>query len=121
MMRIKTTGFILGGLLVAVILAGVAANFASSDPDGLDSATLDGCTLDEDGEITGGSCIAQHADDHELGGGPFADYSAVGIDDPVLSTAISGVLGIAVVFAVGAGLFWLMRRRSAGSAESDGG
>jgi cobalt/nickel transport protein len=116
MTRVKTGVFIAGGLLVALLLAGVVSSFASGDPDGLDSATLDGCTVSADGEITGGDCIAQQARDHEIGG-PFADYAAAGVDDPFWSTAISGVLGVVVVFAIGAALFWLIRRRPA-AAES---
>ena len=68
----KRTGwFIVGGLLVALLLAGVVSNFASSHPDGLDSATLEGCTVDDEGNITGGTCIAQGGKDHELADGPL--------------------------------------------------
>lgn len=107
----RTTGFIIAGLLVALLIAGGVSHFASGDPDGLDSATLDGCTLDADGEITGGTCVAQHADDHEIGG-PFADYTTAGISDETLSGTISGILGTLVVFGIGVGGFWLIRRRN---------
>ena len=118
-MRVKTVGFVIGGLLVALLLAGGVSHFASSSPDGLDSVTLDGCTVDDDGEITGGDCPAKQAKDHEIGG-PFADYGVAGIDNDVVSTAISGVLGVLVVFAIGGGLFWLLRRgRAAGSDGVD--
>lgn len=107
----KSTGFILAGLLVALLLAGFVSNFASGDPDGLDSAALDGCTVNAAGDITGGSCMAQKAADHELGG-PFADYGVAGIGNDFVATAIAGVLGVLVVFAIGGGLFWLLRRRN---------
>jgi len=108
-MRKRT--FIVAGLIVAFLLAGIVSTFASSSPDGLDSAALRGCTTNADGEITGGKCMAQKEQEHQLGGGPLADYGIKGIDNPYLSTGLSGVLGVAVTFAVGGGIFWLVRRR----------
>ncbi len=106
----RTTGFVLAGLLVALLLAGVVSNFASAAPDGLDAASTRGCTVDAAGEITGGACIAQGAKDHEVGG-PFADYAFTGAGDGFAATAVSGVAGVLVTFAVAGGLFLLMRRR----------
>jgi cobalt/nickel transport protein len=111
----KVGWFIAAGLLVAVILAGVVSNFASRNPDGLDSATLEGCTVDAEGNITGGSCMAQQSGEHELADGPLADYGISGLDNAFLSTGLSGVLGVLVTFAVGAGIFWLVRRRGTSS------
>lgn len=111
-MNKKLGWFLAGGLLVALILAGFVSNFASGSPDGLDAATLRGCTTDEDGNITGGTCMAQQAQDHQLKDGPLADYGVKGLDNPYLSTGVAGVAGVLVTFAVGAGLFWLLRRRS---------
>ena len=86
--------FLLGGLLVALLLAGVVSNYASSHPDGLDSSLLKGCTVNADDEITGGSCPAQQAKDHELADSPLADYGVRGIGNDFLSTGLSGVLGV---------------------------
>jgi cobalt/nickel transport protein len=110
-MRSRT--FIIAGLIVAFLLAGVVSNFVSSSPDGLDSAALRGCTTTAEGEITGGTCMAQQEQEHQLGGSPFAGYGVRGIDNPYLSTGLSGILGVALTFAVGGGLFWLIRRRKA--------
>ena len=107
----RGTWFVLGGLLVALLLAGVVSNFAAGSPDGLDSASTKGCTVDEAGEITGGDCIARSADEHELGDSPLADYGVRGVDNEFLSTGLSGVLGVLLTFAVGGGIFWLVRRR----------
>jgi cobalt/nickel transport protein len=107
----KTTWFILGGLLVALLLAGVASNFASGSPDGLDSASTKGCTLDDNGEITGGTCMARSAKDAETSDSPLADYGIKGIDNKYVSTGLAGVAGVMLTFAVGGGLFWLARRR----------
>ena len=113
--------FIAGGLFVALVLAGVVSNFASSSPDGLDATTLEGCTTDADGNITGGSCIAQQAKDHQLKDGPLADYGIKGIDNPYLSTGLSGVAGVLLTFAIGAGVFWLVRRRGTSANDVDDG
>jgi cobalt/nickel transport protein len=107
----KTTGFLLAGLFVALLLAGVASNFASSSPDGLDATSYRGCTRNAAGEITGGTCIAQGTKDHEVAASPFADYGIAGFDNPYLSTGLSGVLGVLVTFGVAGGLFRLTRGR----------
>jgi cobalt/nickel transport protein len=104
--------FLAGGLLVALLLAGVVSNFASGSPDGLDATAREGCTFDDRGEITGGSCMLQREQDHQLAGSPLADYGIRGIDNPYLSTGLSGVLGVLVTFAIGGGVFWLVRRRT---------
>ncbi|MEU3453010.1 PDGLE domain-containing protein [Micromonospora sp. NPDC006766] len=112
--------FLLGGLLVALLLAGVVSNYASSHPDGLDASLLKGCTVNADDEITGGSCPAQQAKEHELGG-PLADYGVRGVSNGFLSTGLSGVIGVLVTFALAGGLFWLTRRRgTAASADRTG-
>jgi cobalt/nickel transport protein len=103
--------FIAAGLLIAVILAGVVSNFASSSPDGLDNTALNGCTVDDRGEITGGTCMAQQEQAHQTEDSPLAGYGIRGIDNEFLSTGLSGILGVAVTFAIGGGIFWLVRRR----------
>lgn len=103
------TRFHLGFLIVALIVAGGLSYFAASTPDGLDSATLAGCTLNDEGEPVGGTCIAQNAEDHALGGGPFADYSLGGGEGTV---GLAGIVGVLVTLAVAGGLFWVLRKRS---------
>ncbi|GGM45587.1 hypothetical protein GCM10012275_15800 [Longimycelium tulufanense] len=109
--RRRNRAFFLIFGLVAVLLAGVVSAFASSEPDGLDAVTRQGCTVTETerGEQVEGECIAQHAQDHALAGSPLADYTVRG--DSRL-TGVAGVLGVVVVLAVSGGLFWLLRRRS---------
>jgi cobalt/nickel transport system permease protein len=96
------------GALVTVAIAGGVSYFASSAPDGLDATTLKGCTLDADGNITGGSCVAQRAQDHELGGSFLADYGLDGLDG---TTGLAGVIGVALTFAIGLAIFWMIRSR----------
>jgi cobalt/nickel transport protein len=116
--------FLVGGLLLALLLAGVVSNFASSRPDGLDSSLREGCVFDANDRIVGGDCPAKAAREHELADGPLADYGIRGIDNPYLSTGLSGVIGVLLPFAIGGGVFWLVRRRGPaaglGAAAADG-
>ena len=118
-MNRRLAWFLGAGLLVAVILAGVVSNYASRSPDGLDAAALQGCTVDNQGNITGGECMARQEQDHQLKDGPLADYGIRGLANPRLSTGLAGVAGVLVTFGIGAGLFWLVRRRSARTGSTD--
>jgi cobalt/nickel transport protein len=113
----KLGWFLAGGLLVALLLAGVVSNFASGSPDGLDATAREGCTFNAEGEITGGTCMAQREQDHQMAGSPFADYGIRGLDGP-LGTGLSGVLGVLITFGIGGGVFWLVRRRRPESATT---
>jgi cobalt/nickel transport protein len=104
--------FLAGGLLVALLLAGVVSSFASGSPDGLDATAREGCTFSADGEITGGTCMLREEQEHQLADSPLADYGIKGINNEYVSTGVSGVLGVLVTFAVGGGVFWLVRRRT---------
>lgn len=118
----RSWGFVVGGLLVALLLAGVVSNFASSHPDGLDSSLREGCVFDASDNIVSGDCPAKQAKEHELADSPLSDYRIRGIDNPYLSTGLSGVIGVLLTFAVGGGIFWLVRRgspASGGSAPDD--
>ena len=103
--------FLAGGLLVAVLLAGVVSGFASSSPDGLDHTARAGCTVNADGEITGGTCMARQETGHQTAGSPLAHYGIGGLGNDRLSTGLSGILGVLITFALGGGVFWLVRRR----------
>lgn len=96
-----------------LVIAGVVSYFASSSPDGLDSATLQGCQIvDTDGgEQLTGSCIAQHAEEHAMSASPLADY-AIGGDDA--TGGLAGILGVIVTLAVAGGAFWLIARSKTG-------
>jgi cobalt/nickel transport protein len=116
--RRRTVWFLAGGLLVALLLAGVVSNFASSSPDGLDATAREGCTTDANGNITGGTCMAQREKDHQMKDSPLSGYGIKGIDNPYLSTGLSGALGVVVTFGIGAGIFWLVRRRGQSTSAS---
>jgi cobalt/nickel transport protein len=114
----KLGWFLAGGLLVALALAGVVSNFASRSPDGLDATTLKGCTVDGAGNITGGQCMAQQAGRHQTKDSPLANYGIAGVKNRYLSTGLAGAAGVLVTFGLGAGLFWLVRRRPAAATPS---
>jgi len=113
------TGIYVGLLVAALLIAGGLSYFASSDPDGLDKATLEGCQVVETdgGEQLTGTCIAQNAADTPTAGSPLADYSIVGGDG---TTGLAGVIGVLVCLAVGGGLFWVLRRRGPTSGPGSG-
>ena len=92
--------FLAGGVAVCVALALLVAPRASSQPDGLERVAIDEGFADE-------------ARPHALEELPTADYELSGVDDEGLSAGLAGVLGIAVTFAVGAGVVLLVRRTRA--------
>jgi hypothetical protein len=96
--RGRTVGFIVAGLIVAVVLAGVVSGFASSAPDGLNKVAEDEGFIDQEQE-------------HDLSGSPVAGYEVSGVDNDRLSTGLAGVIGVGVTFLLGWGLFVLVRRR----------
>lgn len=106
----RTAGFFVGFLVIALLIAGGLSYFASSDPDGLDTVTLDGCAVTETdaGEQLDGTCIAQNAQDHALADTPLADYAVGGGEGTV---GAAGAIGVVVTVLVAGGVFWLLRRR----------
>ena len=96
-MRRNIIGLVVVGLVVAVALATFASPFASSSPDGLEKVAADKA-LDTDVEA------------HALVGGPLADYGVEGVDNARVSTGLAGLIGVAATFAVGFGVFAVIKR-----------
>ena len=96
-MRRNIIGLVVVGLVVAVALATFASPFASSSPDGLEKVAADKA-LDTDVEA------------HALAGGPLADYGVEGVDNASVSNGLAGLIGVAVTFAVGFGVFAVIKR-----------
>jgi PDGLE domain len=90
--------FIIGGLVVALALAGIVSSFASSSPDGLN-------------KVAGDQGFADTEQDHPLGDSPLEGYGVQGVENDRLSTGLAGVIGVVLTFLVGLGLFALVRRR----------
>ena len=94
----RTRTFFALGLLVTLLVAGVASYYASSHPDGLEYVA----------EKTG---FIDSAEDSATADSPLADYSTKGVDNPRLSGGVAGVAGVAVVGLLATGLFFVVRRR----------
>lgn len=102
--RRRTTGFLLAGLLVALLVAGVGSYYASSSPDGLEwSAEKEG--------------FLDTAEDSATADSPLADYAVSGVDDGRLSGGLAGVIGVAVTLVLAGGVTLLVRRRTGGPAD----
>jgi cobalt/nickel transport protein len=98
-----------GFVAAIVLIAGVVSYFASHNPDGLDSATRQGCQVvhTDRGEQLTGTCIAQHATGHPMSTSPLADYTVFG--HPATG-GLAGIIGAGVVLALAFGGFWLIAR-----------
>ena len=94
---------------VTLIIAGGVSYLASPSPDGLDSATLQGCAVIEGGaaELLSGRCIAQGATGHPMADSPLADYSVGGAGG---TGGLAGIAGVLVTLALAAGVFWAIAR-----------
>lgn len=98
-------GFTLAGLAVALVAGVVLSNFASPDPDGLESAVLrTQCAEAADAD----ACLADAAGESVFTGAPLPDYRI---------TPLSGFLGVLVSFGLAAGLVALVRRGRSDPAD----
>ncbi|WP_182908789.1 energy-coupling factor ABC transporter permease [Microbispora sp. H13382] len=89
---------LVGGALVAVLLAGVFSFYASGDPDGLEKVAAD-------------KGLSAQEKPHAVENGPLADYAVKGVEDQRLSGGLAGVAGVALTVAAGGGVFYVIRRR----------
>ncbi|GAA3842674.1 energy-coupling factor ABC transporter permease [Sphaerisporangium flaviroseum] len=89
---------LIGGALVAVLLAGVVSFYASSSPDGLE-------------KVAGDKGLDTHQADHTLGGSPLADYGVKGVGDQRLAVGVAGVAGVGITVLAGGAIFSVVRRR----------
>lgn len=91
--------FVVAGLLVTLLVAGVVSQFAVDAPDGLARVARD----------TG---FMGQAEDHAFSNALFADYATAGVGDETTSLALAGIAGSLVTLAVGGGLVLAARRRT---------
>jgi hypothetical protein len=94
----RTKRFLVLGFLVAVVVAVVISQFASSSPDGLEF-------------VAGREGFADTVTPHAVDGSPLADYGSGLFDGGAVGTAVAGLIGVVATFAVGYGLLRLSRRR----------
>jgi hypothetical protein len=95
------------GLAVTLLLATVMSCYASGAPDGLERVAADQ-----------GIDAAERP--HSLDESPFSDYATKGVANGRVSGGLAGATGVALTFALGAGLFLVLRRRDGSSATADG-
>jgi hypothetical protein len=93
------------GLIATLLVAVVVAQFASSEPDGLEYVA------EQEG-------FAETAAEHDLSGAPLADYGEELTSSSWVNTAVAGVVGVLLTLAIGYGLFWLTRRMNRNRPES---
>lgn len=96
--RLSLARFVVAGVGVAVLVAALLSPFASSSPDGLERVALD-------------QGFAENAKTTPVEASPLAGYGLAGIGSDPVATAVAGVVGVAVTFAVGYGIVRLRRRR----------
>jgi hypothetical protein len=84
------------GLGIAALVVVILAPMASADPDGLEAVA------EEHGFLE----TAQDALYSII-----PDYTFPGVDDPVISTILAGLVGVVMVFLIMVGLGYVLRRR----------
>ncbi len=96
--RVGVRRFVVVGLAVVVVLAGIMSYYASASPDGLEKVAAD-------------QGMDAAAIDSATAGSPFAEYSVTAIDDQRLSGGVAGIVGVGLTFAVAGGVVLMMRRQ----------
>lgn len=84
--------FLIVGLFVALVLAGVVSYYASSKPDGLEKVAQDKGFIETEQE-------------HASGDSPLAGYGVKGVKNDRLSGGLAGVVGVGLTVVIAGGLF----------------
>jgi len=99
MKEFLTNKFILAGIALSLVIAGVFSFYASSQPDGLEKVAETKGFLDT-------------AKDSINSGSPLADYSVSGVDSERVSVGASGVIGVLATLVVAGIIFRLLAKKS---------
>ena len=91
--RVSTRALVVIGVLVSLLVAGVASFYASANPDGLEYVAEQVGFIDT-------------AEDSAVADSPLADYGTSGVEDERLSVGLAGLVAFALV--------WVLRRRGPG-------
>lgn len=86
------------GIAIAALVVVILAPLASSDPDGLERVAEDTGFIEQAENVFAGL---------------LGDYAIPGLDDPWMSTVLSGLLGVAIVVTVMLVLGRVVARRKA--------
>ncbi len=103
--RVTLGAFIAVGVAVALALAFFLSPYASSQPDGLNKVAID-------------QGFDEQEQPHALEDSPTAGYGVRGIESDRLSTGLAGLIGVGVTFAIGLGLFALVRATRRTSSDA---
>ena len=103
--------FVLVGLAIALLIGAVVSNFAASTPDALQRAVIDSACDGEPNEAAVEKCLAEQEGEPVLDIQP-ASTSGYGV------TWFSGLVGVVLCFALGAGMVLLLRRTKGASERS---
>ena len=95
----------LAGLAIALGVAVVIAQFASSSPDGLEYVA------EQEGFL-------ETAGDHDLAEVPLANYGENLTNNGGVNTAVAGLAGTLATLVIGYGVFWLARKTNGDDPES---
>ena len=99
MKEFVTNKFILAGIALSLVIAGVFSFYASSHPDGLEKVAETKGFLDT-------------AKDPINSGSPLADYSVSGVDSERVSVGASGVIGVLATLVVAGIIFRLLAKKN---------
>lgn len=94
-------GRVAAALLLIAALAALGGSLASEQPDGLQRVARD-------------EGFAGSERDHALDDAPLSGYSVEGVTDEDLSTGLSAVAGVALVFAAATAVGGVIARRPSG-------
>jgi len=97
----KTKQLLIGGLIIAILIAVLSAFIASSDPDGLEKAMED--ILPEE--------LLHEVEESHLIESPMPDYEIGLIGGGSIGNLISFSLGTIVVFILALGLGYILKRK----------
>lgn len=91
--------FILAGIAISLLIAGVLSFYASSHPDGLE-------------KVAESEGFLETAKDPINSGSPLADYGVSGVDNERLSVGASGIIGVLATLLVAGLIFRLLAKKS---------
>ena len=78
--------FIFIGLVITILIAAFISPFASKSPDGLEKVAAD------KGFLNMAKGVWRYS--------PFSDYSLAGIENKYISTGLTGIIGVIIVFVI---------------------
>ncbi|MDP8952112.1 MAG: PDGLE domain-containing protein [Actinomycetota bacterium] len=105
--------FVLVGLAISLLIAVIVSNFAAESPDALQRAIINSVCQDAATEEQAEECLAEQEGEPvlQIQPAPMFGYEV---------TWLSGLVGVILTFAVGAGIVLLLRRTGGSSSGTSG-